>query len=202
MKKILVTGAAGFIGFHLSKALIQNSDNQVVGLDSINSYYDPELKFGRLTELGIETSNLQDGTVIKSSTNPNFSFVKADLSDFEVIHSTFAEQEFDFVVNLAAQAGVRYALENPRAYLESNLDGFFNILEVCKEFKIQHLLFASSSSVYGLNEEIPFSEHHHADHPTSLYAATKKANEVLAHSYSHIHNIPTTGLRFFNVYGP
>ncbi len=198
--KILVTGAAGFIGFHLTKQLLDNGED-VVGIDSINTYYDPALKIARLTELGIASDKLESG-VIKSRTYENFKFLRIDLTEYDKILKLFADSKFDVVINLAAQAGVRYALQNPQVYVDSNLNGFFNILECCKTYPVKHLIFASSSSVYGLNEEIPFSEHHSTDHPTSLYAATKKANEVLAHSYSHIHGIPTTGLRFFTVYGP
>lgn len=184
--KILVTGAAGFIGFHLSKVLLDRGD-EVVGLDNVNDYYDVSLKHGRLQQL--------DG-------HEGFRFIKMDLVDREGIAKLFAEEKFDKVVNLAAQAGVRYSLENPHAYIDSNLVGFTNILEGCRHNKVEHLVYASSSSVYGANTTMPFSVHHNVDHPVSLYAATKKANELMAHTYSHLYGLPTTGLRFFTVYGP
>ncbi|MDD2623358.1 MAG: NAD-dependent epimerase [Candidatus Riflebacteria bacterium] len=184
--KILVTGAAGFIGFSVSKRLAEQ-DIEVVGYDSINDYYDPRLKFDRL----------QVRNEFK-----NFTFVHADLCDNEKLNETFREYKFDRVINLAAQPGVRYSLQNPKAYVDSNVVGFLNVLEACRNHRIAHLVFASSSSVYGSNEQMPFSEHHNTDHPVSLYAATKKANELMAHAYSHLYNIPVTGLRFFTVYGP
>jgi len=186
MTKILVTGAAGFIGFHLSKRLL-GKRVQVVGLDNLNDYYDVNLKYDRLKQLG-ET--------------PGFRFVKMDLADREGLAALFLEEGFDSVVNLAAQAGVRYSLENPYAYIDSNVSGFINILEGCRHNKIKHLVYASSSSVYGANTSMPFSVHDNVDHPVSLYAATKKANELMAHTYSSLYRLPTTGLRFFTVYGP
>ncbi len=183
---ILVTGAAGFIGFHLSLALLRRG-NTVVGLDNINDYYDPGLKYDRLAILGRESG---------------FSFIKADLCDKNAIEKVFSDNSFDRVVNLAAQAGVRYSLTNPDVYINSNIAGFLNILEACRNHKIKHLVFASSSSVYGLNTHMPFSVHDNVDHPVSLYAATKKSNELMAHSYSHLFGLPITGLRFFTVYGP
>ena len=186
MTKILVTGAAGFIGFHLSKRLL-GKGVQVVGLDNLNDYYDVNLKYDRLKQLG-ET--------------PGFRFVKMDLADREGLAALFLEEGFDSVVNLAAQAGVRYSLENPYAYIDSNVSGFINILEGCRHNKIKHLVYASSSSVYGANTSMPFSVHDNVDHPVSLYAATKKANELMAHTYSSLYRLPTTGLRFFTVYGP
>ncbi len=182
----LVTGAAGFIGFHLAKRLMDNGC-QVIGLDNMNPYYDVALKEARLVELKKEA---------------NFEFVEADLSDRRQLEDLFAQQELDVVVNLAAQAGVRYSLENPYAYVDSNLVGFVNLLECCRHSKLKHLVFASSSSVYGANTRMPFSIHHNVDHPVSLYAATKKANELMAHTYSHLYRLPCTGLRFFTVYGP
>ncbi len=182
----LVTGAAGFIGFHLAKRLMDNGC-QVIGLDNMNPYYDVTLKEARLVELKKEA---------------NFEFVEADLSDRRQLEDLFAQQELDVVVNLAAQAGVRYSLENPYAYVDSNLVGFVNLLECCRHNKLKHLVFASSSSVYGANTRMPFSIHHNVDHPVSLYAATKKANELMAHTYSHLYRLPCTGLRFFTVYGP
>ncbi|WP_414571151.1 NAD-dependent epimerase [Nostoc sp. CCY 9925] len=186
MVKVLVTGAAGFIGFHLSQRLLTRGD-KVVGLDNLNDYYDVFLKKDRLAQL---------------QERPGFSFYQLDLEDSAAIAELFAEQRFDVVVNLAAQAGVRYSIKNPHAYINSNLVGFINILEGCRHSGVQHLVFASSSSVYGANTKMPFSVHDNVDHPVSLYAATKKANELMAHSYSHLYGLPTTGLRFFTVYGP
>lgn len=186
MSKILVTGAAGFIGYSLCKRLIAK-DEKVVGLDNLNDYYDVNLKLARLKQ--IEGSD-------------NFRFIKTDLSGRERIARIFAEEGFDIVVNLAAQAGVRHSLINPYAYTDSNISGFLNILEGCRHNKVRHLIFASSSSVYGANTRMPFSVHHNVDHPVSLYAATKKANELMAHTYSSLYGLPCTGLRFFTVYGP
>lgn len=187
--KVLVTGAAGFIGFHLTLALLER-DDEVVGIDNLNDYYDPALKQLRLDEIA------------KHSKCSNFEFVKADISDRAFMEQLFSDNSFDVVVNLAAQAGVRYSLENPHAYVDSNLVGFVNILEGCRHSKVKHLVYASSSSVYGLNVKQPFSTEDRVDYPISLYAATKKSNELMAHTYSHLYNIPTTGLRFFTVYGP
>jgi len=184
--KILVTGAAGFIGFHLSRRLARDG-RTVIGLDNLNDYYDVRLKLARLKELELFT---------------DFSFIKLDLADRPAMEQLFAEHRFDRVVNLAAQAGVRYSLKNPHAYIDSNIVGFMNILEGCRHARVPHLVFASSSSVYGLNTKMPFSVHDNVDHPISLYAATKKANELMAHSYSHLYGLPATGLRFFTVYGP
>ena len=187
--KILVTGAAGFIGYHLCRRLLADSANEVVGLDNFNTYYDPRLKEARLEQL----------LALKS---PQFSFRRMDITDVEAMTKLFETERFDVVVNLAAQAGVRYSIENPRAYVETNVCGFLNILEGCRHNGVKHLVYASSSSVYGLNKAVPFSEHHGCNHPVSVYAATKKADELLAHTYSHLYGIPTTGLRFFTVYGP
>lgn len=187
--KVLVTGAAGFIGFYLSKALIEK-EYEVIGIDNINDYYDVKLKNDRL-----EILNVHDKA-------ENFRFIKLALEDREGISSLFKEHNFDIVVNLAAQAGVRYSIDNPHAYVDSNLVGFVNILEGCRQNKIKHLVYASSSSVYGMNTKQPFSTDDRVDYPISLYAATKKSNELMAHTYSHLYNIPTTGLRFFTVYGP
>jgi UDP-glucuronate 4-epimerase len=184
--KVLVTGTAGFIGMHVAKRLLQCGDD-VVGIDNLNSYYDVRLKEARLAQL---------------TPFPNFSFVKLDVADIEGMSALFAGQHFDRVVHLAAQAGVRYSLQNPHAYINSNIVGFLNILEMCRHHRIGHLVYASSSSVYGANTKLPFSVHDCVDHPISLYAASKKANELMAHSYSHLYNLPTTGLRFFTVYGP
>ena len=197
--KILVTGAAGFIGFHTSKVLIENGHN-VVGLDNVNDYYDTNLKYSRLKELGIKKENAS--VFKKHSKNGEFSFIRMNLEDREALPDLFKKEKFDVVCNLAAQAGVRYSLENPESYVDSNLVGFLNLLECCRNFKIKHLVYASSSSVYGLNKKIPFSTDDNVDNPISLYAATKKSNELMAHTYSHLFKIPTTGLRFFTVYGP
>ncbi|MEP3374518.1 MAG: NAD-dependent epimerase/dehydratase family protein [Maribacter dokdonensis] len=200
--KILVTGAAGFIGFYISKSLLENG-HIVVGLDNINDYYDINLKFSRLNQLGIDKQRaVQFNLLNKSSSYKNFSFVRMSLEDRENLPSLFKNQKFDVVCNLAAQAGVRYSLENPEAYIDSNLVGFLNILECCRNYDIKHLVYASSSSVYGLNDKIPFKTTDSVDHPVSLYAATKKSNELMAHSYSHLYGFKTTGLRFFTVYGP
>lgn len=193
MYKVLVTGSAGFIGFHLVKALIDNG-NTVVGIDNINEYYDPQLKRARLTELKRFSKELDAEKL--------YSFIELDISDDIGVNKIFRENQFDVVINLAAQAGVRYSIENPQAYIKSNLDGFANILECCRLYDIKHLLFASSSSVYGMNRKQPFSTSDNTDYPISLYAATKKSNELLAHSYSHLYDLPCTGLRFFTVYGP
>lgn len=201
--KILVTGAAGFIGFHLSLKLISKGFN-VVGLDNINDYYDVNLKYDRLKELGItkKESSEYKNNCISSIYPTQFSFIRLNLEDKESLTNLFKEQKFDVVCNLAAQAGVRYSIENPDAYIQSNIVGFLNILECSRHNQIKHLLYASSSSVYGQNKKVPFFEEDLVDHPISLYAATKKSNELMAHTYSHLYNIPTTGLRFFTVYGP
>jgi UDP-glucuronate 4-epimerase len=199
--KILVTGTAGFIGSYTVTALLENG-HQVVGLDSINDYYDPELKYARLAQAGIDRDDIEYGSIARSELHPGYSFIQLKLEDREGIDSLFMKQNFDRVCHLAAQAGVRYSLENPRAYTESNITGFMNILEPCREHGIEHLVFASSSSVYGLNEKMPFSTTDNVDHPVSLYAATKKSNELMAHAYSYLYNMPVTGLRFFTVYGP
>lgn len=186
MRKILVTGAAGFIGFHLCRRLIDNNE-EVIGIDNLNDYYDVNLKLGRL-------KRLEGGR--------NFRFFKTELSNKEAMSGLFSSEKFDAVVNLAAQAGVRYSLINPYSYIDSNITGFLNVLEGCRHNEVKHLVFASSSSVYGANTKMPFSVHHNVDHPVSLYAATKKANELMAHTYSSLYGIPCTGLRFFTVYGP
>ncbi|MDF2849823.1 MAG: UDP-glucuronate 5-epimerase [Sphingobacterium multivorum] len=201
-KKILVTGAAGFIGFHLVKRLVEQG-NVVVGLDNINDYYDVNLKYARLNELGIDRSEAEQfNHKVTSSIHSNLTFLRMNLEDREQLPALFQVESFDAVINLAAQAGVRYSLENPMAYVDSNLVGFVNILECCRHNKVGHLVYASSSSVYGENGKVPFSEDDRVDYPVSLYAATKKANELMAHTYSHLYQIPTSGLRFFTVYGP
>lgn len=199
--KILITGTAGFIGFNLAKRLIERGDT-VVGLDCINDYYDVNLKYSRLNITGIERDRIQYGELVPSSKFPNYSFVQLKLEDREAVLKLFETQKFDKVCNLAAQAGVRYSLQNPFTYIDSNIVGFLNILEGCRHNGVRHLAYASSSSVYGLNEEMPFSTRHNVDHPISLYAASKKSNELMAHTYSYLFGLPTTGLRFFTVYGP
>jgi UDP-glucuronate 4-epimerase len=200
--KILVTGAAGFIGFHVAKKLLENG-HTVVGLDSINDYYVINLKYSRLKELGIQIEDSDPFNVkIQSSQFADFSFVRMRLEDRTELTNLFNKENFEVVCHLAAQAGVRYSLENPDAYIQSNIVGFLNILENCRNNQIKHLIYASSSSVYGANAKIPFETTDNVDHPVSLYAATKKSNELMAHSYSHLFHFPTTGLRFFTVYGP
>lgn len=199
--KILVTGVAGFIGFHLVKRL-SRGEHQVIGLDNINDYYSRDLKFDRLAELGILKENVVEGHVVESSACSNFGFIKTDLENKSVIDSLFQEEDFDVVINLAAQAGVRYSLKDPYRYIESNITGFLNLLEGARYHSIKHLIYASSSSVYGANTNMPFSTSDNVDHPMSLYAASKKSNELMAHTYSNLFDIPTTGLRFFTVYGP
>ncbi len=189
--KVLVTGVAGFIGFHLAKRLLEEGID-VIGYDNVNGYYDPSLKEARLSKLN-EINRLLP---------PSFVFVRANLEDPVLMKESFAEYKPNVVVHLAAQAGVRYSIENPSAYVQSNIVGFGNILESCRHIKVDHLIYASSSSVYGGNTNLPFSESHSVDHPVSFYAASKKANELMAHSYSHLYSLPTTGLRFFTVYGP
>lgn len=199
--KILVTGAAGFIGFYLVQRLAERGD-EVVGLDSINDYYDCRIKYGRLAVTGVAESAINPLQMVQSVRYPNYRFVQMQLEDRQAMQQLFAEERFDVVVNLAAQAGVRYSIENPYAYVESNVVGFLNLLECCRHYPVRHLVYASSSSVYGQNAKVPFSEDDRVDTPVSLYAATKKTNELMAHTYSHLYNIRTTGLRFFTVYGP
>jgi UDP-glucuronate 4-epimerase len=200
-KRLLVTGTAGFIGFHLIRHLFE-SDYDIVGLDNINDYYDVDLKYGRLAETGIERDRIVYNELITSSVSPHYKFIQLDLEDKDNLNDLFGRVKFDTVINLAAQAGVRYGLTNPDAYVGSNISGFLNILEACRYHPVEHLVFASSSSVYGLNKHMPFSVHASVDHPLSLYAASKKSNELMAHAYSHLFDIPVTGLRFFTVYGP
>lgn len=199
--KYLVTGTAGFIGSFTAERLLERGD-EVIGLDSINDYYDVNLKLSRLKRAGIDPSGVEYGKIIKSSVYERYSFIKMNLEDREGIQGLFKGQGLDMVCHLAAQAGVRYSITNPHAYIDANIVGFQNILEACRNSQVRHLAYASSSSVYGLNENYPFSTHDNVDHPISLYAATKKANELMAHTYSHLYGIPTTGLRFFTVYGP
>jgi len=215
MSKFLITGAAGFIGYHLILNLV-NEGHEVIGIDNINNYYDVKLKHARLKQLGIAiddtgmttcidgqpASLVPFGHYLESASNSNFKFLRLDIKNKEPLLNFFKVNDFEYVVHLAAQAGIRYSLENPDAYIESNLTGFFNILECCRKHPVTQLLFASSSSVYGNNKKVPYSEEDKTDSPISLYAATKKSNELLAHSYSHLYKIPITGLRFFTVYGP
>lgn len=200
--KVLVTGAAGFIGYHLCSVLLKEG-YLVVGIDNINDYYDVNLKYARLDNLGIQKKEAKSFyKKVKSKINKKFSFLRLNLEDKEELSNLFFNEKFDIVCNLAAQAGVRYSIENPDVYIQSNIVGFLNILECCRYNGIKHLVYASSSSVYGENSKIPFSEEDKVDSPVSLYAATKKSNELMAYTYSHLYNIPTTGLRFFTVYGP
>lgn len=196
-KTVLVTGAAGFIGHHLSKLLVKNG-YEVIGIDNINDYYDPNLKLARLQDMQIDTEAIAYNIPLQGE----ITFYKLDLTDKANLLQLFENHQFNYVVNLAAQAGVRYSLENPQSYVDSNITGFLNILEACRTYPVEHLIYASSSSVYGLNETIPFATNQHTDHPLAMYAASKKANEMMAHSYAHLFGIPSTGLRFFTVYGP
>jgi len=200
--KILVTGAAGFIGFHTCKKLVSQG-HSVYGIDNINDYYDPKLKFDRLNELGFnEAESKLFKNEIQSAKFNSLRFSRIDLVDHESIDNLFKQEQFEVVCNLAAQAGVRYSIENPKAYIDSNITGFLNILEGCRNHKVKHLVYASSSSVYGENKKVPFETTDNVDHPISLYAATKKSNELMAHTYGHLYGFKTTGLRFFTVYGP
>ena len=201
MKKILVTGTAGFIGFHLINKL-KEFQYDIVGLDNINNYYDINLKYARLQQQGVAKAQIAYGKIVRSSVIPFYRFIQLDLCDKEKISNLFKEEQFDAVIHLAAQAGVRYSMTNPHAYTESNVTGFLNILEGCRSVNVKHLVFASTSSVYGLNTDMPLSAHKNADHPISLYAATKKANEMMAHSYSYLFDLSVTGVRFFSAYGP
>lgn len=199
--KILVTGSAGFIGFHLANRLAMEG-HEIVGLDNLNNYYDVKLKLDRLENAGIESQKVAYNEPVNSTLYPNYNFIQLNIEDAANLERLFVRHKFDMVCHLAAQAGVRYSIKNPDAYIQSNIVGFFNILEACRHHEIQHLVYASSSSVYGLNEKMPYSTSDNVDHPISLYAATKKSNELMAHTYSHLFNLPTTGLRFFTVYGP
>ena len=199
--KILVTGGAGFIGYHLSLALIhQNHD--IISLDNLNGYYNVQLKLDRLSNLGIPSSEISPNTIVNSKQYQHYKFIQFSLENKTRLFELFKDEKFDIVINLAAQAGVRYSITNPDVYIQSNIIGFINLLEACRNYPVKHLIYASSSSVYGLNGKVPFSVHDDVSHPVSLYAATKKSNELMAHTYSHLYHIPTTGLRFFTVYGP
>ena len=195
--RVLVTGAAGFIGHHLSKLLVKNG-YEVIGIDNINDYYDVNLKYARLSDMHIDVNRIE----YNKPAQGEITFIKLDLMDREHMLSLFATYKFDCVINLAAQAGVRYSLINPYSYVDSNITGFLNILEACRAYPVKHLIYASSSSVYGLSKQIPFTTNQHTDHPLAIYAASKKANEMMAHSYAYLYGIPCTGLRFFTVYGP
>jgi UDP-glucuronate 4-epimerase len=201
MSKYLITGTAGFIGFHLTEALLSQG-HEVIWIDNLNSYYDVNLKNARLKESGIDCENVEWYRAVTSKKWPDYRFIRMNLEDKKELTGLFKNEKFDLVINLAAQAGVRYSLENPDAYISSNINGFFNILEACRSYPPGFLLYASSSSVYGNNRKLPFSEDDNVDNPVSLYAATKKSNELLAAAYTHLYNIPSTGLRFFTVYGP
>ncbi len=199
--KVLITGTAGFIGYHLAEKVCAGGD-EILGLDNINDYYDVRLKYDRLRNAGFNQPDFDYGQPVVSKKNDRYQFVKADLGDQDTILRLFKHFKPEVVINLAAQAGVRYSLTNPHAYIDSNITGFLNVLEACRAQRVRHLIYASSSSVYGLNKSMPFSVHSPADHPVSLYAASKKSNELMAHTYSHLFGIPATGLRFFTVYGP
>ena len=199
--KVLITGTAGFIGYHLSKRLLNEGYN-VLGIDCINDYYDINLKYARLANLGFPQKSLVYGKIIVSQNNPESHFAQVTLEDKKALFKILDDFQPEIIINLAAQAGVRYSLTNPEAYIDANIVGFLNVLEASRKFKVKHLLYASSSSVYGLNKNMPFTVHKNVNHPISLYAATKKSNELMAHAYSHLYDIPTTGLRFFTVYGP
>jgi UDP-glucuronate 4-epimerase len=200
--KILVTGAAGFIGFHTCLKLVDQG-HEVYGIDNINDYYEPKLKFDRLNELGFNETEIKPfKTEVQSAKFNSLRFSRIDLVDHKSIDNLFKQEQFEVVCNLAAQAGVRYSIENPKAYIDSNISGFLNILEGCRNHKVKHLVYASSSSVYGENKKVPFETTDNVDHPISLYAATKKSNELMAHTYGHLYDFKTTGLRFFTVYGP
>lgn len=201
-KRVLITGAAGFIGFSLANKLAKENVYEITGLDNINNYYDTQLKYDRLDQLGFSFQDIENEKLIASNSYQVLRFIQLDLENLEGMHALFSSRKFDLVIHLAAQAGVRHSLNNPHAYINSNITGFLNILECCKNNKIQHLVYASSSSVYGLDSNIPFSEKEATNHPVSLYAATKKCNELMAYTYSHLYNLPVTGLRFFTVYGP
>lgn len=199
--KILVTGTAGFIGYHLAKRLLERGD-EVVGVDNINDYYDVDLKYARLQDTGIQKANIVDKQLVSSERYPNYQFIKLDLTDKDALMQLFEQQQFDALCNLAAQPGVRYSITHPDAYIQANIVGFLNLLEGARHHAVKNFCFASSSSIYGLNQAQPFSTQQNVDHPVSLYAASKKSNELMAHTYAHLYGLQVTGLRFFTVYGP
>lgn len=201
-KQILITGMAGFIGFSLASTLVNDQQYLITGIDNINDYYDTSLKFDRLAQLGIEPTKIEKGQLFKSSLYPQLDFLQLDLEDLQGMQALFAKKKFSLVVHLAAQAGVRHSLSNPHLYINSNITGFLNMLECCRQHTVQHLVYASSSSVYGIGSTIPFSEKELTDKPASMYAVTKRSNELMAHAYHHLYGLPVTGLRFFTVYGP
>ena len=201
MKRILVTGAAGFIGYHVCMSLLKE-EYEIIGLDIINNYYDVNIKFGRLKNLGINKKDIKINKIVQSKIYTNFHFIKSDIAEKDFVLNFMLENKFSYVINLAAQAGVRYSIDNPWAYSHSNLTGFLSILEGARMSKVEHLIYASTSSVYGLNSKMPLKESMTTSHPMALYAATKRSNELMAHSYSHLYGISTTGVRFFTVYGP
>lgn len=201
-EKVLITGIAGFVGFNLAYAMLKDDHFDITGLDNINTYYDIQLKFDRLTELGLDSHQFEKAKLISSNKFKNLDFVQLDIEDGLELANLFENKKFDLVVHLAAQAGVRYSMQNPHVYIGSNVTGFVNVLECCKTFSIRHLIFASSSSVYGNSKHVPFREDQSMEMPVSLYAATKRANELMAYTYHHLYKLPVTGLRFFTVYGP
>ena len=198
--RVLITGAAGFIGFHTVKKLLAKGNIDILALDNINDYYDKQLKFDRLKELGIET--VTENELLTSNRYPSLQFIQLSLAEQDKLKELFRQHSFDYIISLGAQAGVRYSIENPESYISSNITGFFNILECCRQYPVKHLIYASSSSVYGLSKKSTFETDDPTDHPISLYAATKKSNELMAYTYHHLFKIPVTGLRFFTVYGP
>lgn len=200
--KVLITGTAGFIGFHVARRFLQQQNTDIVGIDNISHYYDVSLKYDRLKECGINKNLILPKEIVQSNIFNNYRFQQLDLADYHSLDKLFSTEKFDYVIHIAAQAGVRYSLENPSVYVQSNMVGFANILECCRHYKIKHLVYASSSSVYGMENDIPYKENDNVDFPVSFYAATKKSNELMAHSYSHLYQLPTTGLRLFTVYGP
>lgn len=199
---VLITGSAGFIGYHLIEKWARQGNTGVIGLDNINDYYDVNLKYARLMQSGIHPGEIRPNRPVQSTKYPHYTFYQTDISDYSALSALFRLYTFDVVIHLAAQAGVRYSIEKPHPYIQSNIVGFANVLECCRQFGVKHLVYASSSSVYGINDEAPFSEEADTNHPVSIYAATKKSNELLAHAYSHLFRLPTTGVRLFTVYGP
>lgn len=199
--RILITGSAGFIGFHLVEKLVKLENTEIIGIDNINEYYDINLKYARLKQSGLPVEKIKPNQPVQSTIHTNYTFYQTDISDYAALFAVFKKHQIDVVINMAAQAGVRYSITNPQVYIQSNVLGFTNILECCRHFCIKHLVYASSSSVYGISKQVPFSEDDNTNSPISIYAATKKSNELLAHSYSHLFQLPTTGVRLFTVYG-